>query len=238
MDFLRMEGETNFLLLLPQEARERERAFWYREADKEITDFMVFSQFENDVKYNGIDYQTNDEKNELFMMLKERLAPVLPSAHDFEKVLTPVATAALSPLENLVGGPVTLMPQTIFVEITGPSGNYYVSILRNNAHLNITSLFGEKKFRKADEDTLSVVPGFLGAYPNALFIVNELDLNRFAKKISKLRSEGDYRKLIDEFGVRRTSPMFWQQSDTIHAAYELENPIEYGLFDYNRLENR
>jgi hypothetical protein len=144
----------------------------------------------------------------------------------------------MAPLEDLVGGAVTLMPQTVFVEIAGPSGNHYATILRNNAHLNITSLFGEKKFRKANEDTLSVVPGFLGAYPNALFIVNELDLTRFATNIANMRSEGDYRKLIDNFGVRRTSPMFWQQSDTIHAAYELENPIEYGLFDYNRLENR
>ena len=32
MDFLRMEGETHFLLMLPQEARERERRFWYRES--------------------------------------------------------------------------------------------------------------------------------------------------------------------------------------------------------------
>jgi len=237
MDFLRMEGETNFLFLLPQEARERERAYWYREADKEVTDYMVLPHFESKAR-TGINYRTDDEKNELFGMLKERLAPVLPDTHDYKKILSPATSTALAPLEDIVGKAVTLMPQNIFIEITGPSGNHYATIVRNNAHLNITSLFGEKKFRAPDEDTLSVIPGFLGAYPNALFIVNELDLARFAKKIAAMRSEGDYRKLLDKFGVRRTSPMFWQQSDTIHAAYEMDAPVEYGLFDYNRLENR
>ena len=237
MDFLRMEGETNFLFMLPQEARARERAYWYREADNEITDYMVLPSFESKAK-SGINYRTDDEKNELFGMLKERLAPVLPDTHDYEKMLSPATSAALAPLEDIVGKAVTLMPQTIFVEITGPSGNRYATIARNNAHLNITSLFGEKKFRAPDEDTLSVIPGFLGSYPNALFIVNELDLDRFVTRIAAMRSEGDYRKLLDKFGVRRTSPLFWQQSDTIHTAYELDAAVEYGLFDYNRLENR
>ena len=38
MDFMRMEGEKNFLVMLPKEARERERRFWYREADKKVDD--------------------------------------------------------------------------------------------------------------------------------------------------------------------------------------------------------
>ena len=59
-----------------------------------------------------------------------------------------------------------------------------------------------------------------------------------ASEANAMRSEGDYRKLLDKFGVRRTSPLFWQQSDTIHTAYELDAAVEYGLFDYNRLENR
>ena len=104
--------------------------------------------------------------------------------------------------------------------------------------LNITSLFGEKQFRKPDEDTISVVPGFIGSYPNALLVVNDYDIERFVDMISSLRTEGDYARLLDNFGVRRTSPNFWQHSDAIHAAYRLNAPVEHGRFDYNRLENR
>ena len=55
---------------------------------------------------------------------------------------------------------------------------------------------------------------------------------------STMRTEGDYARLLDTYGVRRTSPNFWRQSDAFHAAYEQDAPVEYGLFDYNRLENR
>lgn len=237
MDFLRMEGEAGFLLLLPQEARERERAYWYREADNEIMQFMVLPQFESEL-VPAIDYQTDDQKLELYGMLKKRLEPALPTTHDRAAIGDPALGNKLATLEELAGQAITLMPQTVFVEIPGESVNTYVTLVRNNAHLNITSLFGEKKFRIPEEDTMSVVPGFLGAYPNAFFIVNEYDLERFVGMISSMKTEGDYARLLDNFGVRRTSPNFWRQSDAFHAAYEQDAPVEYGLFDYNRLENR
>lgn len=68
--------------------------------------------------------------------------------------------------------------------------------------------------------------------------MNDYDLERFVDMISSLQTEGDYERLLDNFGVRRTSPDFWQQGDTFHAAYKKDAPVEYGLFDYNRLENR
>jgi hypothetical protein len=237
MDFLRMEGETEFLLLLPQEARERERAYWYREADDEITEYMVLPRFESEM-VPAIDYQSNDEKNELFGLLRERLRPVLPTQHELEAIGDPAISDTLAPLEDLMGDAVTLMPQTVFVQITGLSENHYVTLVRNNAHLNITSLFGEKKYRIPAEDTMSVIPGFLGAYPNAFLVVNEMELERFVDSFSAMRDEDDYTQLLDEYAVRRTSPNFWQQSDAFHSAYEKDAPVEYGLFDYSRLENR
>ena len=130
------------------------------------------------------------------------------------------------------------MPQASFIEIAGPSGNYYVTLIRNNAHLSITSIFGEKKFRKPDEDSLTVVPGFLGAYPNAFFLVNETELGRFTERVTTLSTESDYARLLDDYGVRRTNPNFWRQSDAFHAAARERLGFEFGIFDYGRFENR
>ena len=237
MDFLRMEGETGFLMLLPPEARERERQYWYRGADDEVMQYMVLPRFESEMKL-AIDYQTNDEKNELFALLQERLRPVLPTRYDLEASGNPAISEALGPLEDLEGDAVTLLPQLVFVEVSSESGNQYVTLVRNDAHLNITSMFGEKKFRIPEEDTVSVIPGFLGAYPNAFLVVKEADLVQFADTLSLMRTEDDYARLLDIYGVRRTSPKFWQQSDAFHAAFEQIAPVEYGLFDYHRLENR
>jgi len=237
MDFLRMEGEAGFLLMLPEEARKRERAYWYRGADDQVVKFMTLPRFENEM-VPAIDYQTKDEKMELFGLLQERLKPVLPTGRHLDAIGNTLIGDGLAPLEDLVGQPVTLMPQITFLEIQGPSENTYVTLISNNAHLNITSLFGEKKFRAPEEDTMTVVPGFLGAYPNAFLVIKQADIGRLVEMISDIRTEDDYSRLLDSYGVRRTHLGFWQQSDDFHAAFEHDAPVEYGLFDYNRLENR
>jgi len=237
MDFLRMEGETTFLMLLPQDARDRERQYWYRDADKEISDYMMLPRFESDAALE-IDYRTDDPKTELYFKLKSRLAPVLSSTHDLSAIAEREIATQLNKLQELVGRSVTLMPQVVFVRLAGKSGDRYVTLVRNNAHTNMTALFGEKKFRIPEEDTLTVVPGFLGAHPNALYVVQAYDIERFVDMVSSLRTEGDYARLLDNYGIRRTSPEFWSQSDAFMAAYQKDAPIEYGLFDYNRLENR
>jgi hypothetical protein len=237
MDFLRMEGELNFLWMLPPDVRDRERAYWYRDADEEVMKYMTFPRFES-AGVPAIDYQTNDEKNELFQLLAQRLEPVLSQRYDLKVISDETVRNILAPLEELVGQSATLMPQTAFLEIRGESDNTYVTLLSNDAHLNLTALFGEQKSRKPDEDTLSVVPGFLGAYPNAFFVVSEAELGRFVEMISSLQTEEDYALLLDNYGVRRTNPAFWNQGDVFHAAYRDDAPVEHGLFDYNRLENR
>ncbi len=237
MDFLRMEGEMSFLLLLPQEARDRERNFWYRDAEKEVTEYMTLPRFESE-SVPDIDYRTDDEKLELYGMLRERLKAVLPDRYAMTSIRSAAARESLELLNGLVGLPSNLMPQASFIEIAGPSGSYYVTLIRNNAHLNITSIFGEKKFRKPDEDALTVVPGFLGAYPNAFFLVNEIELGRFTEQVTALSTESDYARLLDDYGIRRTNPNFWRQSDAFHAAARERLGFEFGIFDYGRFENR
>jgi len=47
MDFLRMEGESLFLLLLPQQARKETRQYWYRDADDRIEEFFSLTDIDN-----------------------------------------------------------------------------------------------------------------------------------------------------------------------------------------------
>ena len=88
------------------------------------------------------------------------------------------------------------------------------------------------------ENTLTVVPGFIGAYPNAIFRATAAELPAMAAAIASLSSETDYRKLADRFAIRRTDPHFWSASDHLIDAYKGWGGIEAGLFDYSRLQNR
>ena len=130
------------------------------------------------------------------------------------------------------------LPQNGFVEIRAGGSSRYITILRNNAHLNITSMFEESKNRAPDEDTLSVVSGLLGSYPNALWRVEASELPQFADSLASIETAADYERFVDEYGVRRTDPNFWQHSDAMHAAWQREDPVEYGILDFSRLENR
>ena len=144
----------------------------------------------------------------------------------------------LDRLHRVTGAPATLMPQTAFVRIRAVAGDRYVTLMQDSAHLNITSMFGERKERAPEEDTLSVIPGFIGSYPNAFYVVDESDLEAFIDAITQLRSEDDYSGLLDAYGIRRTDPEFWTNSDTFHLAYRQLYPLESGMLDFNRLENR
>ncbi len=75
MDFLRMEGEFNFLVLLPEKARRSTAEYWYRGAPKEVVDYV----YGRDAYFNrpsGLTYRTSDPQRELYEMLSARVAPV------------------------------------------------------------------------------------------------------------------------------------------------------------------
>jgi hypothetical protein len=93
--------------------------------------------------------------------------------------------------------------------------------------------------RLPDEDTLTLVEGFLGAYPNAFFALNEADLPGFVDTVAALKSEDDYRtKLMAHYAIRRTDTRFWPHSDELQAAFRERAGVDAALFDYNRFENR
>jgi deoxyribodipyrimidine photolyase-like uncharacterized protein len=129
------------------------------------------------------------------------------------------------------------MPEASFVSVIAEDGSAsHFSLLRDSAHSNVAELFHEEKRRLEPEDTLTAVPGFLGAHPNALFEVKRRELDEFVAAVEALRSASDYRALRERFGVLRGSERFWPHSDRIHRDHEERRGLESGLFDYNRLE--
>jgi hypothetical protein len=114
----------------------------------------------------------------------------------------------------------------------------FYTLLRDNAHSNILSIFSESSTRRPELDELVLVPGLLGAYPNAFFHIEEEQLLEFARKVSLLGSEADYTELRDLFGIRRGDSRFWKYADRLHRDAPLYDGQVAGLFDFNRLENR
>ena len=236
MDFLRMEGEFNFLVLLPEKARRSTAEYWYRGAPKDVIDYV----YGRDAHFNrpsGVTYRTAEPQRELYEMLSARLAPVTAKRFELSSVADPALRRDLQALAKVRGANLAWMPEVVFLRVEQPTASpQYFSVLRNTAHKNVAHMFKEELLPA--ENTLTVVPGFLGAYPNAIFSVKGADLPALANAIGSLASEDDYRKLADRYAVRRTNPRFWATSDELIDAYAAWAPVEAGVFDYSRLENR
>ncbi len=238
MDFMRMEGEFNFLAFLPEADRMRERDLWYRNVDSSVADFVAGPEF----KFNrdtAIVYHTDNPKQEFYDDLQKYLGAALSQRWQLPKTmgLTVAELSALHDLKNLHGAKLEWLPHLSIVSVDVRGKTQIFTLLQNAGHANVSSLFFEGRQRLPDEDTVSLVPGILGAYPNVFFDLSAAQLPEFAAAVAALDSEQDFRALVDRFGVRRNSPQFWAHSDWLHEQLRQQAPIEYGVLDYNRLEN-
>ncbi len=239
MDFLRLEGESNFIALLPADMRHQEQSSWYQQQNRQLSDFLQ----RNVVPFSqptSVVYKTDDPKSELFDILRRQVSPILNSRYEIVDTGMSLKNEALLKSLNLVKGEKLLpIPQITMLMVKADSGKEQLyTLLHNNAHLNISSLFNEEKNRDPANDDLTIVRGVVGSYPAAFFSLNENQVAEFVQIITSMESEQDYVKLLDKFAIRRSSTNFWSFSDKVHTWYRNDQPIEFGLLDYNRFENR
>jgi hypothetical protein len=142
-------------------------------------------------------------------------------------------------LGDISGKTTSFLPEVVFIRLTDMENNEkFYTLIHNRGFTNVTSLFNDKKNRLPDEDNLTLVNGFIGAYPNAFWDLRSNELDDLIKRIWTLSSEADYKDLVDNYGVRRSSEEFWSFSDRLHQEYRKISQVEAGLFDFNRIENR
>lgn len=236
MDFLRMEGEFNFLLFMPAQKRLEIHDYWYREARKGYR--------KNYIELNAmaaetinIDYTTDDPKTELLVKMRQRIYGATAERFDYRHHnASKVVVTALESMENNVGKHNGLLPNVSFINVIGDNRDEFYTLLRNTAHLNIARPFQEEKRRAPDEDNLTIVRGFIGAYPNYFFQVNESEIGQFRDDVAAMETVEDYVKLSERYGVRRNAPWFWRVADKVHARSKWLTPIEYGIFDFSRYQ--
>ncbi|MDA0148200.1 fatty acid cis/trans isomerase [Vibrio sp. LaRot3] len=239
MDFLRLEGESNFVALLPRDIRHVEQSSWYQDQSTQLSDFLQRNVKPFD-QPTQVPYLTDDPKAELFERLQTKLAPVLDERYQISNTsLKPSNEQRLQKIDLIQGEGLKTVPQIVMLLIESESGqDELFTLLHNNAHTNISSLFDEESNRDYQHDNLTLVRGVIGSYPAAYLSLKENQIPQLVKMLNQLETEADYVKLLDTFAIRRSHPDFWAFSDKVHAWYEQNQPIEFGLLDYNRFENR
>lgn len=235
MDFLRIEGEMNFVSLLPKKNQQQEMAFWYRDAEsnqQKYVDLYINQLSER----KNIQYLSDNPKFELYQKLQKRVGDAASSPHNIRtRALNAEQLAVYEKLQDTSGIAISFLPQTTIIEIPGKG---LFTLIHNNAYSNLSSLFGEDKRRIPAEDNLTIARGIIGNYPNSFLRVENQSLEAFVNQFQAMRSEADYRTLRDSYAIRRSNPDFWAFSDHVHELYFRNQPKEAAILDYNRLENR
>jgi hypothetical protein len=252
MDFLRMEGEDHFLTLLPPAARQRERAQWYQGVrNKRSEYFQEPSDWMHEELITG--FRTDNQKLEAFKAIETHLGSMAGPQDYLNRCNTGVcsppgatpaeqrAHTALRDIASLRGAQLRVFPDVAFVRVEqSDAADLAYTLIYNKGYTNITSFLEDEQTpnRDTSQDTLTVLEGFSGTYPNFFFSVPIEQINDFADRIRKVDSMDGYNELVALYGVRRTNEKFWPMSDWAHARYRQDEPLESGIFDLNRYENR
>jgi hypothetical protein len=255
MDFLRMEGEYNFLHFLPLSMRDAERERWYQGLGASARD-GVYRKVNRYGIDTAIEYRSDDPKREFFAMVAKRLGPALNRRYalpgvdagrdggidgggddEYRGGWSAEARAALQQLASVRGTAASLLPEISFIRVLRKGAPDAVfTLLRDSDHSNVAVLLLEEQRRRPQRDRLTLVPGFIGAYPNRFLVVPEEELPRLVRMVRNLQNDGDYRALMRYYGVQRTDPAFWRHSDWLLRAWREAEPLGWGLFDLNRYQ--
>jgi hypothetical protein len=254
MDFLRMEGEDNFLAFLPANKRKEIMDSWYVGIRAGMEENLG-----GPVDWLTVDavtgYKTDDPQRELYRLIEKRLGALAggpdyldrcanddcrdPEAGEIEQQ----ADRAMRTIAGIRGEALRVFPDVAFVRVkTGnPQSDLAYTLILNKAYLSFKSMFAdetERDYRDYEHDTLTVVEGLEGSYPNFFFVVEPDELGDFTSRYTAIVTRDDYEHFVGIYGVRRTSDSFWETADWFQDKYAGQEPVLSGLFDLNRYANR
>lgn len=248
MDHLRMQSENLFLRFLPADRREEIRASWYVGATRQISYFLT-DRLRGNEDGTQVRFETADVKAELLEGLLGQAARVAGAPDTLNRCTAPpcdrpgaspverATERALQRIASVKGAWVPALPEVsllrVRVDETGARDLVY-SLIHNDAHTNVAFMFGEDERRLPADDTMSVVRGPFGSYPNFFFVVPAPDVGAFVDELRAVSTSAAFQALVARWGVRRSNPEIWASADWLAQAMRRRSPTEAGLSDLNR----
>ncbi|MEA1893090.1 MAG: fatty acid cis/trans isomerase [Campylobacterota bacterium] len=249
MSRLRVEGESNFVNLLPKD--DRKKIFDLAYIDVDDKELFFISDNEAKIKYTKV-----DSTRELFeKVINTHLLKSCDikldeinyfSANDREPNLPEEYTT----IESYKQGFRSLVKKGLaFVQaVNGYNSNLAYIRIKNipnskdvtataiihRWHDNVSFMFNEKDRLDSSKDDLDFIEGLIGSYPNLFLVVDFKDLPDFFDMMHHYDGSDKYIAKFLKYGVNRGDDDFWQTYDWFQARFYEENPHEAGLLDLNR----
>lgn len=247
MDHLRMQGENNFLDLLPADRRQEVHASWYIGATYGLNYRWVDEL--RDERPTAVKFTRADVKVELLQrILKANVAvaggpdrlnrcDTIPCVRPGTTAFEVVVDAILEPLAAVKGLWVAPLPEVSCLRVSNGDTKITYTLVHNLAHINVAYMFDEDARLVPADDTVTLVRGYLGSYPNFAFDVDHTEVIEFRDTLMAVTDAAGLEAVVDRWGVRRTDPDFWSTMDWFVEDFRGRQPTAAGLFDLGRYEN-
>jgi len=255
MDFLRIEGEANFLSFMPTERRLPMFKSWYK-GDSTVENI---SSEEKIFTPSGVNFKTLYPKAEFVETLVER--HLLPEAGiTFDEInyfgpnqVVPEMPNELTNIQLVKDAFRSLtVPETGFLKyvtgfdinvihlrIKGKDGKgQVISMVINRWHDNVYSMFSESDTLNPDKDTIDFISGSIGSYPNMFVELEFNELHDFLDLIKNFDDSEAYKAKARRYFISRSNPDFWKTYDWFQANFYESDPVRAGLYDLNRYYKR
>jgi hypothetical protein len=251
MDYLRIEGELNFLSFLPQEVRLPLVQSWYL-GDRAIEN--VDPDAVLPMPETGVRFATQDPKRELLERLVEehfaegsgiafdpinyrpdgREVPMPTSFSTYEDVLQGLR-ALTAPGTGFIRHVTDTEANVLLVRVRSDEGPDQVfTIVINRWHDNVNSMFGEAETLDPSKDEIDFLVGSIGSYPNYFLDVAVEDVPDLFDLLANFDGSDAYLAKLDRYGVNRAESRFWDDYDWFQRRLDEADPVETGLYDLNR----
>ncbi len=257
MDFLRLEGEINFILYMPKEKRRDILASWY--LGDGIADDIQKGRDNTPYIYNSIVFKTDQPKQELmerivdthfikeagihfdtinYFRMDEKI-PTLPSEYkdkaDYERGLRALSAPGTGFVRHVVDKEVNVL----LTRVRMKSGeDLFGTFVINRWHDNVNSLFGETNRLDPSKDSMDIIKGSVGSYPNMFLDVQEEELPDFFDMLKNFRNDEVYVQKLKKYAISRSDERFWDYYDWFQNRFYEEDPLNAGLYDLNRYYRR
>ena len=253
-DLIRNGAEANLLRFLPAEQRNPLLHRWYDNSAR-IKLFTSYADVDETTP-SQIKVNPGQPLADFSQQVLAALTPVAGpddilnrcrqtgcSSNNNEGETAPSEDAAIYQLKRLTGvtasqlPAIKWLPEVTLLRIENGEQRQVYSLIHNRDHSNVAFLLGESLRLRPDNDTLTVLPGVVGSYPNFIFNVKQQQLPDFMTALITLQEPEDIHELADQFGIRRTHPDFWFYFHDMHHYLQETTPLEAGLLDMNRYLN-
>ena len=198
-DLLRYEGEINYMYLMPPDQRDEIFHSLYQGiSNRRLRKDYPSPRTTTDVAIAYTDDE--DPREQLRKMLDERDLALREAGGNAQGALERIYQDLPQSMANFV----QYFPEVVYVRVRMNDGSDEVyTILRNKAHKNVAYLIGEENVRDPKNDSLLVLPGLVGDYPNFMMDLQEDEVDAFLAKFHEVQQRRQNRRYLSR--VRHSS---------------------------------